>query len=94
MLSEMSQRKTDIVSSKTTIATKKPKLIDTENRLVIARVVGYGCGLDKMGEGGQKVQTSSYKIKFGDIMYSMLLLLLLSCFSRVQLFVTPEMAAH
>ena len=35
MLSEMSQRKTDIVSSKTTIATKKPKLIDTENRLVV-----------------------------------------------------------
>ena len=36
---------------------------DTENRLVVARVVGCGCGLDKMGEGGQQVQTSSYKIK-------------------------------
>ena len=58
MLSEISQRKTDIVWSKTTIATKKPKLIDTENRLMVARVVGYGYGLDKMGEGGQNVQTS------------------------------------
>ena len=35
----------------------KPKL--SENRLVIA--IG-GRGVGKMGEGGQKVQTSNYKI--------------------------------
>ena len=34
------------------------ELIDTENRLVVARCV---CG-GEMGEGGQMVQTSSYKI--------------------------------
>ena len=44
------------------------ELIDTENRLVVARGVGWGVG--EMGEGGQKVQTSSYKISHGDVMYS------------------------
>ena len=34
--------------------------IDTENRLVISRVRELGMG--EMGEGSQKVETSSYKI--------------------------------
>lgn len=42
----------------------KNELIATENRLV---VVGVG----KMGESGEKVQTSSYKKRLGDFMYSM-----------------------
>ena len=33
--------------------------INTENRLVVAR--GEGWEVHEMGEGGQKVQTSSYK---------------------------------
>ena len=37
------------------------KLIDMENRLVVARG-GWGWGPGKMDEGGQKAQTSSYKI--------------------------------
>ena len=37
-------------------------------RLVVARVGGLGVG--EMGEGGQRVQTSSYKCH-GDVMYSM-----------------------
>ena len=36
--------------------------IDTESRLVVARSGGRGEGLGKMGEGGQKVQTSSYTV--------------------------------
>ena len=39
---------------------KKPKLIDTENRLVVAR--GGGREWGEWGEGGQKVQTSHYKV--------------------------------
>ena len=39
---------------------QKTKLINTGNRLVVARVRMWGRG--KMGEEGQKVQTSSYKI--------------------------------
>lgn len=47
---------------------KKPyKLIDTENRLVLARSEGMW----KMGEWDQKAQTSSYKVSHRDIMYSM-----------------------
>ena len=30
-----------------------------------------GSGVEEMGEGGQKVQVSSYKISSGDIMYNM-----------------------
>ena len=37
---------------------KKKKLKDTENRLVVA-----SGGSGQMGEGGQEVQTSSYKVK-------------------------------
>ena len=40
---------------------KKKKLIDTENRLVVTRFGENGVG-GKMGEGGQKVQISRYKI--------------------------------
>ena len=36
------------------------KLIDTENKLVVARCKGWRVG--EMGEGGQKRQTDSYKI--------------------------------
>ena len=51
----------------------KNKLIDTENRLVVARDGMWEMG--KMDEGGQKVHTSSYKtnkswgcnIEHGDI---------------------------
>ena len=39
---------------------RKKKKTQTENRLVVAIKMGWGVG--KMGEEGQKVQTSSYKI--------------------------------
>ena len=39
---------------------RKSKLMDTEKRLVVHR--GSGWGVSEMGEGSQKVQTSSYKI--------------------------------
>ena len=46
---------------------KTPKLTDTENRLVVGKK-----GVGKMGEEGQKVPTSSYKInKPWDVLYSM-----------------------
>ena len=52
---------------------KITQLIDTENRLVVAR--GGGLGMDKMGEGSQKVQPSGYKInKLGDGIYSMVII--------------------
>ena len=38
----------------------KTKLTDTENRLVVAR--GGGRRVGETDEGGEKVQTSSYKI--------------------------------
>ena len=38
---------------------KTNKLIDVENSLVVSS--GGGWGVSEMGEGGQKVQTSSYK---------------------------------
>ena len=38
----------------------KSKLIDTENKSVVAR--GGDSDMGKMGKGSQKVQTSSYKI--------------------------------
>ena len=37
-----------------------PELIDTENRLVVARDGGRGNG--KLGGGGQKVEMLSYKV--------------------------------
>ena len=38
---------------------KNPKLIDAENRFLVVR--GSGWEMGEMGEGGQKVETSSYK---------------------------------
>ena len=38
----------------------KPRLLDTENRLVVAR--GKGVWWSKMAEGNQEAQTLSYKI--------------------------------
>ena len=47
---------------------KKAKVTETENRLVLPDLGGRGV----MGEGGQKVQTFSYKInQFWDVMYVM-----------------------
>ena len=43
--------------------------MDTENRLVVAR--SRGVGVHEMGEGRQKVQTSNYKIRNEDVIYSM-----------------------
>lgn len=46
---------------------KKTKPVETGNRLVVARG-GVGAGV---GEGGQKVQSSSYRqISSGDLMHS------------------------
>ena len=43
---------------------------NTENRLMVARSGSGGCG-GEIDEEGQKVQTSSYKISCGDVMYSL-----------------------
>ena len=69
MLSEISQRKTNTLCMISLICESKknppkqnppnPKLTDTENRLVVARVAG---AWGEMGEGSQKVQTSGYKL--------------------------------
>ena len=63
MLNEISQTEKDkccIISFYVESKKQKPELIDTENRLVVVR--GREWGMGEMGEGGQKVQTSSYKI--------------------------------
>ena len=67
LLSEISQRKINNVrlSLKCGVYNKnKIKFTDTENRSVVARdgATGVG-GVGEMGEGSQKIQTSSYKIK-------------------------------
>ena len=50
---------------------KKHKLIETENRLVVAR--DGDLGLEEMSKGDQKVQTSSYKVNSSrDVIYSMM----------------------
>lgn len=41
------------------VSVRKNELIDTEDRLAIA--TGREKGVEKMGEGGKKVQTSIYK---------------------------------
>ena len=41
---------------------KTKKLIDTENILMVARGRGGVEGRGRMDEGGQQIQTSSYKI--------------------------------
>ena len=42
--------------------TNKTKFIDTENRMAIAKEK-EDCGVGKMGDGGQEVQSINYKIK-------------------------------
>ena len=71
MLSEISQSDKDKYSMISLISGiwKNAKLIDTENRSVVAREGKRR--VDKMGEGGQKVQTSSYMISPWDVIYSM-----------------------
>ena len=46
------------------------KLIDTDNRLIVARGAGWWVG--EMGEGGQKVQTSTDKMSksWGNVRHS------------------------
>ena len=62
MLSEISQTEKDIYHMILYVESKwKTKLINTEDRLVVTR--GKGWGVDKMGEGGQKVQAFSYNIR-------------------------------
>ena len=39
---------------------RKTKLIEKEIRFAVIR--GRGLGMEELGEGGQKVQTSSYKV--------------------------------
>ena len=41
---------------------EKCKVIETENRLLVARVWGWHWG--KWGDVGQRAQTSSYMMKF------------------------------
>lgn len=51
---------------------KKTELTDAKNKKDVARGEGWGVG--KMGEGGQKKQTSSYKILYinaRDVIYDM-----------------------
>ena len=48
---------------------KTTELIDTENRLVVARGGGWEVG--QVDEGNEKIQTSSNKISHGDVIYSM-----------------------
>lgn len=60
---------------------KKTKLIETENRWVVAR--GSMQGVGKRGKGAQKVQTSSYKlISPGDVMDSMVFLLYINIYTH------------
>ena len=61
MLSELSQTEKDkycTISLICGILKRKPELIETESRLVVAK----GKTVWKMGEGGQRGQTSSYKM--------------------------------
>lgn len=51
--------------------TENPELINTENRLVVAR--GGGKEVGKKGEGSQKIQTCSYQINPGDVMYGIVI---------------------
>ena len=65
MFSEISQRNTNAVCSHLNVESKqkqKNKLIDTEKRLMVARGGVGEWEMDKIGEQGQKVQTSSCKI--------------------------------
>ena len=44
--------------------------MDTKNRLVVTKGGGV---VGKMGKGSRKVQTSSYKVSHGDVIYSMVI---------------------
>ena len=48
---------------------KIPKLIDTENILVVAS--GGDRTVGEMSGGGQKVQTCSHKVSHGNVIYSL-----------------------
>ena len=50
---------------------KITELIDIENRLIVAGDRGWWLG--KMGEWGQKVQTSNYKIMYGMVIIVIIL---------------------
>ena len=58
MLSAISQRKTNIMSSHLSVESKNVELIETE-RVVVARSWGWR----KWGDVGQRVQASNYKVK-------------------------------
>lgn len=49
---------------------KETKLIETENRLAVARGSMWQVG--KMGEGSQKVKTPGFKSSSGDIRYNII----------------------
>lgn len=60
------QRMTNTIWSHLYVESKKAKVTETENRLVLPELGERGV----MGEGGHKVQTFSYKInQFWDVMY-------------------------
>ena len=62
VLGEVRQRKTYDVTYTWNLKTNQTntELMNTDNRSVFDR--GRGWRVDEIGEGGQKVQTSSYKI--------------------------------
>ena len=69
MLSEINQRKVNTIRSLLYVRTKPNSDIDNRfNRLVVARSNESRVG--KMSKGSQKVQTSSYKINLGNVMFS------------------------
>jgi len=57
------------VESTKQIKQNRKRLIDTENKLVVARVL-RGQGLSKLGEEDLVVQTFSYKISHKDVIYT------------------------
>ena len=59
------------LKNKQTNKQNKTKIIDTENKMVVAKREG-DLGVDQMREWGQEVQTYSYKISHRDVMYSMM----------------------
>ena len=55
------QSEANTVCSHRCVTCQQMQLIDTENKLVVAR--GGGWGVSPMDDGGQKVEASSYKMK-------------------------------
>lgn len=76
MLSEMkSQRKRQTLFDLTYIVNLKNKKRNSQiQRIDWWLLKGGGWRVGKMGEGGQKVQTSSYKVNSGDVMYNMVII--------------------